>query len=287
MIELPESYVLAEQINQTLVGKTIESVTANAHPHAFAWFSGDPAQYRAKLTGRKIASANPGTGYTCGGNTEILCADSSGHTPDMLLVISTPIKYHAPGEKLPKSHQLLLALEDRSHLSCTVQMWGAMFCYPCDESGLPEEYVCHRTPSPLSREFDEAYFDSLWEAVKPSISAKAFLATQQRIPGLGNGVLQDILFRAQIHPKQKLESLPAGARKQLYESVKATLADMVSEGGRDTERDLFGRPGGYKTLLSQKTVQKPCPRCGRTILREAYLGGNIYFCPGCQPYSKA
>lgn|GEM_PF-2077218 len=30
---------------------------------------------------------------------------------------------------------------------------------------------------------------------------KAFLATEQRIPGLGNGVLQDILWTARIHPK--------------------------------------------------------------------------------------
>lgn len=287
MIELPEAYVLAEQINQALVGKTIAGVTANAHPHTFAWFSGDPAQYDGKLRGRTIASANPGTGYTCGGNTEILCGDPSGSTPDMLLVISTPIQYHAPGEKLPKSHQLLLAFEDRSHLSCTVQMWGAMFCYPCNENGLPEGYVCRKTPSPLSQAFDRAYFNTLWDAAKPGLSAKAFLATEQRIPGLGNGVLQDILFRARIHPRRKLQSLDAAARERLYHSVKTTLGDMAASGGRDTERDLFGRPGGYKTLLSQKTAKQPCPRCGQAIVREAYLGGNIYFCPGCQPYSKA
>ncbi len=35
---------------------------------------------------------------------------------DMLLVMSTPIKYHAPGDKLPKSHQLLLGFEDGSHM---------------------------------------------------------------------------------------------------------------------------------------------------------------------------
>lgn len=286
MIELPEAYVLAEQINQTLVGKTIASATANAHPHAFAWFSGDPALYDEKLRGRTIASANPGTGYTCGGNTEVLCADPAGNSPDMLLITSTPMKYHAPGEKLPKSHQLLLAFEDQSHLSCTVQMWGAMFCYPRDENGLPEGYVCRKTPSPLSGEFDEAYFQGLWEEAKPGLSAKAFLATQQRIPGLGNGVLQDILFRAAIHPRQKLEALDAAAKSRLYGSVKATLGDMAAAGGRDTERDLFGRSGGYKTLLSQRTVERPCPRCGQTIVRQAYLGGNIYFCPGCQPYAK-
>jgi len=124
MVELPEAYVLAEQINKNLVGKTILNVTANAHPHAFAWFTGAPEAYQEKLSGRRIASSNPGTGYTCGGNTEILCADASGKTPDMLLVISTPIKYHAAGEKLPKSHQLLLEFDDFSHLSFTVQMWG-------------------------------------------------------------------------------------------------------------------------------------------------------------------
>ena len=69
MIELPETYVLAEQINQTLVGKTIISAVANAHPHAFAWYTGDPTEYNAKLAGKKVTGSNPGTGYTCGGNT--------------------------------------------------------------------------------------------------------------------------------------------------------------------------------------------------------------------------
>jgi formamidopyrimidine-DNA glycosylase len=39
------------------------------------------------------------------------------------------------------------------------------------------------------------------------LSAKAFLATEQRIPGLGNGVLQDILFTAGIHPKRKMAAI--------------------------------------------------------------------------------
>ena len=107
MIELPETYVLAEQINRTLAGKTIQNATANASPHKFAWYSGDPAAYQQKLAGKTVISASPGTGYTCGGNTEIVCGD-------MLLVISTPIRYHAPGEKLPAKHQLWLEFEDFS-----------------------------------------------------------------------------------------------------------------------------------------------------------------------------
>lgn len=278
MIELPETYVLAEQIDRILIGKTVTSVTANAYPHAFAWYTGDPATYNDKLAGKKITSANPDTGYTCGGNTEIVAED-------MLLVISTPIKYHVPGEKLPKSHQLLIEFEDESHMSCTVQMWGAMFCYPTDMDGLPYDrgYVCNRCPDPLTDSFNEAYFDNLWRGVKATLSAKAFLATEQRIPGLGNGVLQDILWNARIHPKRKLQTLTDADKEMLYRSVKSTLKEMRNYGGRDTERDLFGNKGGYRTILSANTLMYPCPVCGGGLVREAYLGGNIYYCPVCQP----
>ena len=276
MIELPETYVLSEQINQTLAGKTIRNVAANAHPHAFAWYTGDPDTYHDRLAGRKITAATPGTGYTCGGNTEVLCED-------MLLVISTPIKYHAPGDKLPKSHQLLLEFGDDSHLSCTVQMWGAMLCYEADNIVLPEGWVCNRCPDPLTDGFDAVYFNGLWNGAKPTLSAKAFLATEQRIPGLGNGVLQDILFNARIHPRRKLESLSGDEKVNLYDSLKSTIRAMWMQGGRDTERDLFGCTGGYRTILSVKTLKNPCRVCGGALKREAYLGGNIYFCPGCQP----
>ena len=276
MIELPECYVLAEQINETLAGKTIAEATANAHPHGFAWFTGEPAVYNAMLAGKRITAAHPGTAHTCGGNTEIECED-------MLLVISTPIKYHAPGAKIAPKHQLLLRFTDDSHMSCTVQMWGAMFCYPIAESQLPESFICPKEPKPLSGDFDRAYFDALWAAAKPTLSAKAFLATEQRIPGLGNGVLQDILFNARIHPKRKLAQMTDVDKEHLFASVKSTLADMTARGGRDTEKDLHGRSGGYTTILSSKTAGGPCLVCGSNIVKEAYLGGSIYYCPGCQP----
>ena len=278
MIELPETYVLAEQINRTLVGKTIAAAAADTHHHAFAWYTGDPAGYNDKLAGRTVTSANPGTVHSCGGQVEIICED-------MLLVISTPIKYHEPGAKLPKSHQLLLTFADGSAMSCTVQMWGAMFCFPVGADDFPYDkgFVRNQAPSPYEAGFDEAYFHSLWDSVKPTMSAKAFLATEQRIPGLGNGVLQDILFGAGIHPKRRMQTMGDAERAVLFHSLKDTMTQMKEQGGRDTERDLFCNPGGYRTILSAKTLSHPCPQCGDTLVRQAFLGGNIYFCPTCQP----
>lgn len=278
MIELPETYVLADQINETLIGKTIMNVTANAFPHKFAWFSGDPADYHNKLSGKKITGSNPGTGYTCGGNTEVICED-------MLLVMSTPIKYHPTGESIPLKHQLLVEFDDFSLMSCTVQMWGAMLCFAMDKDELPDNFKVRKSPTPLEEGFNEGYFESLLAGQK-NLSAKAFLATEQRIPGLGNGVLQDILWNAKINPRKKMEKLSNSEMDGLYKSVKTTLLNMAINGGRDTEKDLYSCSGGYKTILSSKTIDDPCPCCGSKIIREAYMGGNIYYCPQCQKYEK-
>ena len=68
--------------------------------------------------------------------------------------------------------------------------------------------------------------------------------------------------------------------------MKTTLAAMAMGGGRDTEKDLFGKPGGYRSVLSAKTLAFPCPVCGGAITRKAYMGGNVYFCAACQPERK-
>ena len=114
------------------------------------------------------------------------------------------------------------------------------------------------------------------------MSVKALLATEQRIPGLGNGVLQDILFNARIHPKRKISTLNAEDKQLLFHSVKDTLRDMIAKGGRDTERDFLGNAGGYRCILSKNTYTKPCVCCGSRLIKEAYLGGSVYYCPNCQ-----
>jgi len=271
MIELPEAVVLARQINQTLIGKRILKATANQSPHKFAWYSGDPANYNSLLAGKTILGAG-----SYAGNVEIKAGD-------MTLQLSLPLRYHAAGEKLPAKHQLLLEFADSTALSGTIQMWGGLFCVKEGEkSGFVEEERARQCPSPLTEAFDKAYFDSLFDENTPKLSAKAFLATEQRIPGLGNGVLQDILWVAKIHPKRKMADLTGKDIQEMFTAVKSVLQQMTDQGGRDTERDLFGNPGGYRTILSKNTVGQPCPECGGLIQKEPYLGGSIYFCGGCQ-----
>jgi formamidopyrimidine-DNA glycosylase len=114
-------------------------------------------------------------------------------------------------------------------------------------------------------------------------SLKAFLATEQRIPGLGNGVLQDILLNAELHPKRKVQTLEIDEVRKLYESVVETLGKMTDQGMRNTEKDIFGNKGGYQMMLSKDTYKSPCVKCGGQIIKKAYMGGSIYYCDSCQP----
>lgn len=272
MLELPETIVMAEQITKVLQGKRIMNVTANHSPHKLAWFYGEPLEYQQHLSGKAIEKA-----VSHGGFVEI---EAEGMR--LLFNDGVNLRYFEPGEKLPSKHQLHLEFEDYSVLVGTVQMYGGLGAFPEGQLDNPYYLGARQKPSPLTQQFDYSHFETLLQELPKSLSAKAFLATEQRIPGLGNGVLQDILWTARLHPKRKIANLAELELQALFEAVKTVLGEMTAKGGRDTERDLFGCPGGYQTILSKNTVAKPCPVCGMNIKKAAYLGGSIYFCEGCQ-----
>lgn len=273
MIEIPESRTIACQICQTLRGRTLTGVFAATHPHRFTWWAGDPHAYPALLTGRRIVSA-----AGCGAFIILELDD------DTRLALSDGVNLRLCVEQaaVPNRYQLLLTLDDGRFWVITVAMYGGILAF---KGTLDNPYLqgAVEKPSPLDEAFDADHFERLRADSRANLSVKAFLATEQRIPGLGNGVLQDILFRAGIHPKRKMNTLGDAAFENLFRVLKSLLAEMTRLGGRDTEKDLFGNPGGYRVLLSKNTWSEPCPRCGGGIVREAYMGGTVYFCPACQP----
>ena len=273
MIELPEAVNLAKQLTDTIGGKKIAGVVAGFSPHKFTWYHRDPKDYDALMRGKTI-----GTATSHGGIVEIRAENTK-----ILLNDGPVLGFHHKDESRPKKHQLLIEFDDSTAVSASVQMYAGIICFKDDEYESPYYDVARARPSPLSDEFGREYFNRL--VASPDVqklSAKAFLATEQRIPGLGNGVLQDILYNARVHPKRKVATLSDGERDALFTSMKSTLQEMTAQGGRDTEKDLFGEPGGYQTKLSKNTVGQSCPVCGGTIIKQPYLGGSIYFCDGCQ-----
>ena len=273
MIELPEALNIAGQINDTIHGKRVASVIAVQTPHKLAWYYGEPQKYSDLLVGRTIGKAN-----AYGGLVEIKAENAN-----ILLGDGAGIRFHRKNEPRPTKHQLLIEFDDYSAISISIQMYGGIGAFLEGELDNIYYRVAKEKPSPLSSTFDKVYFGrmvSVQEVQK--LSLKALLATEQRIPGLGNGILQDILFNVKVHPKKKVNMLAEAGKEVLFNSVKTTISAMATQGGRDTELDLFGCPGGYKTILCKNTVNKPCPVCGTIIKKEAYMGGSVYYCEKCQ-----
>jgi formamidopyrimidine-DNA glycosylase len=273
MIELPESLSIAAQINNTLSGKRITDVTSGHTPHKLVWYFGKPAEYSDLLDGKDIGKAN-----AYGGMVEI-----KAEVTNILFGEGIGIRFHEKKESRPAKHQILIEFDDGSAISGAVQMYGGLGVFPEGTLDNPYYKMAKEKTSPFSPAFDETYFDRIVSAEgAKKLSLKALLATEQRIPGLGNGILQDILFNAKMHPRKKTMTLSEKDKNFLFSAVKTTIAAMAVQGGRDTELDLFGHPGGYKTILSKNTVNKPCPVCGTLIKKETYLGGNVYYCEKCQ-----
>ncbi|MBO5352472.1 MAG: endonuclease VIII [Lachnospiraceae bacterium] len=272
MLELPESYTIANQINEHLKGKIISYIELLHTPHRFAWVKCGQDGFEELLEGQTIEAARHQ-----GGILEIDTKDSM-----LLLSDGSYPKYYEDKKKFPKNHQLAVYFDDDTAMFVSIQMYGFLMVFPkgqCEEG----YYISSSTkPDPLTEEFSYEYFKSLYPANGKKLSAKAFLATEQRIPGLGNGVLQDILWDAGIDPRFDMANATEEDVRTLYTSVRKILREMCDGGGRNTEKTLFGEKGGYVTQLSKNSLHEPCMRCGYEIHKAAYMGGTVYFCEHCQ-----
>lgn len=273
MLEFPEAVVLAEDLNKTIKGKEIVDVIPGDIEHKFAFFSGDPNDYKGKMIHKKV-----GESRAYGPLVEVDLEDYF-----MIFGDGANVRYLEKDAKLPQKYQLAVQFEDGTHLVCSIAMYGRI---GLEQRGNYDSFyyqVAVEKPTMISDDFNLNYFNLIVKEAKDSLSVKALLATEQRIPGLGNGVLQDILFEAKVNPRTKIKDLSSKQLEDIYHAIKKVIPKIIAEGGRDVDKNLFGKPGGYQTVLSSKTVKKPCPVCGNTISKEAFLGGSVYYCPKCQP----
>jgi formamidopyrimidine-DNA glycosylase len=275
MFELPEYVTLARQMNDALKGKTIQKGQLGNSPHKFVWYNRTHDEFERLTEGKTVGKARARgrwlfvplkPGYVlllgeCGGKAQV----------------------HPPGAKLPKKHHLYLTFADESFFTVTTQMWGAMELY---EEGQEQdrEYVKGMRTTPIEPEFTFDYFSGLIDELVAGKkrSAKSLLTQDQLIPGLGNAIAQDILYRARLHPRHPITDLSTNQRQTLYRAIVDTVAEVIEKGGRYDEWDLYGQRGGYVRLMDKNAVGHPCPECGGEVEKIQYLGGACYLCEKCQ-----
>lgn len=275
MFELPEYLTFAKQMNETLKGKIIKTGQLGNSPHKFVWYNRDRDEFERLTKGKRVGEAN------VKGRWLFIPLE-----PGYVLLLGEcggKIIFHAAGSKVPKKFHLYITFEDESFLTVTTQMWGAMELYERGKE-LDREYVRDMRLTPVESEFTFDYFCSLMDELVDTgkRSAKSLLTQDQIIPGLGNAIAQDILFRAGLHPRHPIGGLKKPQKRLLYDAIVDTVDEVTKNGGRYDEYDLYNQPGGYVRIMDKNALGRPCPECGGKVEKIQYLGGACYLCPNCQ-----
>lgn len=272
MIELPESKSLAKLGRSLFTGLEIIDVVALKSEHKFCWMNlakDDMVKHISHKTIVDVDSAAHYLRFILNDGSMIVCAE------DINIEYK---KYDQESEK----HQLMIVFKNNYILEFKVKLY-AFILYGFHEeliNNYPYYKVAYEAVDPLSKAFTYDYFleKSLINQGKGSV--KQALSTEQHIPGLGNGILQDILFTAKLNPKRKVITLSETDKKTLYETIITMIDKMTFFGGRDTQKNFHGEKGSYQVLMSQEHHQ--CPVCHEILVKEAYLGGKVIYCPKCQ-----
>lgn len=273
MIEIPEARNISKDLRNEILGKTVVDISGNFTDHKFTFYYKDPNKYKDFLIGKKVTDIIDRNYYV-----EIEFEDYVLTMRD-----GANIRFYDNRSDYPEKSKLLIEFNDGSFINVTTSMYSFISVFKKSNGMNNEYYNLEMTRvGVMDKEFTYDYFKSLINEKTEKLSLKAFLATEQRILGIGNGVVQDILFNAKMFPKRKINTLNDEELKGLYNSTVKTIKEMIEKGGRDTEKNIYNEPGSYKTILSNKTYKNGCPMCHGEIKKEQYLGGSIYYCPNCQ-----
>jgi formamidopyrimidine-DNA glycosylase len=104
---------------------------------------------------------------------------------------------------------------------------------------------------------------------------KPALMGQRVVAGLGNLLVDEILWRARLHPSRQIAGLTGVERGRLYRAMRTVVGQSIKRG---RVPDLPSWLTGHRAVEGA-----PCPRCGTPLQRGRIGGRTTIWCPRDQP----
>ncbi|WP_295011355.1 bifunctional DNA-formamidopyrimidine glycosylase/DNA-(apurinic or apyrimidinic site) lyase [uncultured Microbacterium sp.] len=155
--------------------------------------------------------------------------------------------------------------------------WGSV------DARIPSQ-VAHIARDPLDPAFRD---DAFRLALRGRSSAiKRVLLDQTLVSGIGNIYADESLWAARVHPETPASALSTVAVRRLLAEVRLVLEKALAEGGTSFDAQYVNVNGqaGYfaHSLNAYGRTGQPCARCGRPIVREAFMNRSSHYCARCQ-----
>ena len=275
-IESPEARILADQLDDALRGKTVESYDLKDVElmMRIGFINKDVFEFDI-LLGKTIKGA------TSRGN--VIRVKFTNTTNLILAPEYGGVLTFLPTEgKVPKYH-LRLDFTDSSKLTIRITSMGLI--YALKDEKLADSYMYKRDflngVSPDEPEYTWDWFKEtiggLNRQLKPLLVGK-----DAPLIGISNATFQDVIYRACVHPKRKVSDLSEGELRGLYDNIKLVIEERLRLKGKHQFVDINGDRGRYVAAMGPNMKDRSCPKYGTAIQKLAHGGGHVYLCPICQ-----
>lgn len=277
-IELPEATILTRQLNDVLCGKRIQTYHLQNYKRLqrIGMLNQDLSAFDHLINGTVIT-------ITSRGNTIRVIFDN---TQNLLIgpEYGGQIRYHSDEIAIPEHYHLKLVFDDATALTVRLTSMGIIFVV--NDEDLDQLYL-------MQRDFNKQKLDPLdssftFERFAHRLTAKNWMLKSVLVGknailvGLSNSTFQDVIYRANMHPKRKASQLTLAEQHALYTSIQHVLRARIQQNGKTQFSDLYGTAGTYIPAMGSHLRQQTCPACGTGIERLAIGGGSVHFCPQCQ-----
>ena len=298
MPELPEVEVVRHGLQPAVTGARITAVEV-LDERSLKRHDGPAEDFVDRLTGARLLGA------VRRGKFLWLPLDEPGGQPSAALVthlgMSGQVLLRDPAAEAAPLTRIRFALEHQTHGPLRVdfvdqRIFGSMAVdallptrdgaaagYGLPLASIPSQ-VAHIARDPLDPAFDERAFLRRLQGKRTTV--KRALLDQTLVSGIGNIYADEALWAARVHYDQPTETLSTRKARELLEEVHVVLRRALDEGGTSFDAQYVNVNGasGYfsHSLRAYGQQGKPCPRCGRPIVREQFMNRGSHFCRRCQ-----
>lgn len=279
MPELPEVQTTVNGINKTAKGRIIIGVftTYNSVYYKNKDEIKNPKyfkKFKKLIVGRRILKAERRA-------KNILIHLSDGYTILAHMKMTGYFYYNAPQDA--QFIRLIFNLDNGRNLSLSDMRRFAKVTLIKTTELEKSSHLSGIGPEPLDKNFQFSVFKSQL-LKRPKGKIKQVLMDPAIIAGIGNIYSDEILWRANIHPLSKIESIPDKNLRLAYKAMRIVLNKGIDFGGDSMSdyRNIEGKKGKFqdhhrayrkhKTTCSQQG-------CKGTLERVVVGARSAHFCP--------
>ena len=273
MPELPEVETVKEALNQTVKGQTIKDIELRYEPMVKN-MSAD--EFKEKLINQTIQEASRRGKYLV------------FHFDDYQLLSHLRMegKYFyvdSDFELNPHVHVIFTLENGKRLLYQDTRKFGTYHLYDKAidlETTAPFQVL---GLEPFATEFTPSYVKEKIQNKKKPI--KSLLLDQTVVCGLGNIYVDEVLYRARLHPLTSSSELTDKDIENVVKYTVEVLARAIELGGTTirTFRSSHGVSGTFQNeLLVHQRKGENCYECHTPIEKIKVGGRGTYFCPTCQ-----